>query len=330
MRYATLCIVLLAAAELASAACPTSPKTYAEVCSIESFDDCEGGTQFIAIAFLLVSLSIALAYMYSHFRQDAAVGVWAKDEAYNLVISVFLFAGVIAFFQASCFLAQEYADANPFESATAYLDRLASANGMSVLRTLTYRSLDDQFRATQFWYFGMTPFSGAGVGEYANYRSHSAHKEFLIDLYIPMLASLNAQKQVLQAIQWVGASLLLPFAFVMRLIPPTRDFGNILIAIFFAIYIVVPTLYAMSGHTFEKIVSSAQCVKCEVHNFYSYGIDGGDAANGGAGSGATWQNAALYKIGSTIPQAIFLPNLVIIVAVTCAMSLSKALKAIAV
>ena len=41
------------------------------------------------------------------------------------------------------------------------------------------------------------------------------------------------------------------------------------------------------------------------------------------------KTTTFYKIGSTIPQAIFLPNLVIIVAVTCIMAVSKALRAIA-
>ena len=319
-------VIIAALALLASLAAADS--AYSDVCSISSFDNGSGAMQFIAEAFMIVSLAIALAYMYSHLRGDEAAGVWAKDEAYNLVISVILFAGLLAFFQASCSVAQSYAGLNPFDSAVNYLDWLMNTNGMSVLRALTYNSLGDQLRATQSWYFGMVPFSGAGAAEYANYRAYSAHKEFLIDLYIPMLASLNAQKQLLLAAEWVGVSLMLPFAFVMRLIPPTRDFGNTLIALFFAIYVVVPLLYSMSGQAFRQIVTNPSCGN--VHNFYSYGIDGGNGEDGGANSGATCGNATLFRIGSTIPQAVFLPNLVLIVSVTCVMSISKALRAIAV
>ena len=145
----------------------TAAAAYTDVCSIGSFDQGSGAIQFIAEAFMLVSLAIALAYMYSKVREDAAAGVWAKDEAYNLVISVLLFAGLLAFFQVSCSVAQSYAGLNPFDSAVNYLDWVMNSNGMSVLRTLTYNSLGDQLRGTQYWYFGMAPFSGAGAAEYA-------------------------------------------------------------------------------------------------------------------------------------------------------------------
>ncbi len=310
-------LVLLGAAHAA---------TYAEVCGISQFDSGTGATSFITIAFMLVSLAIALAFMYSKIKQNEEVGIWAKDEALNLLISVFLFAGLIAFFQGSCAIAGEYSGnaKDPFATANFYLSRLIEANGNSILRALTYTSLENQFSATEYMYIGITPFSGSGMATYANLKGLSAHKEFLIDLYLPIMASLNAQRQILQMMQWIGASVLLPFAFIMRLVPPTREFGNIMIAVFFAIYVVVPTAYAMSGSAFAQIASAPSCVNCGVHNFYSYGIDGPPA------NGAAWNNAILYKIGSAIPQAVFIPNLVLIIAITCVMSLSKALRAMAV
>jgi hypothetical protein len=86
----------------------------------------------------------------------------------------------------------------------------------------------------------------------------------------------------------------------------------------------------MSGQAFRQIVASPGCIDCSAHNFYSYGIDGGNGEDGGAYSGAVMGNAMLFRIGSTIPQAVFLPNLVLVVGVTCVMSLSKGLRAIAV
>ena len=82
-------------------------------------------------------------------------------------------------------------------------------------------------------------------------------------------------------------------------------------------------IYAMSGAAFEKIAScGSACRMSSANAFYSYGIDGKVDGNP--------QDAVLYKIGSTIPQAVFLPTLVLIVAITCIMALSKALKAISV
>ena len=320
-------VLLLAATLRAGPGCTATPTGYIEVCGIGAFDSCYGTSEFIGMVFMLVSLCIALAYMYSQFRHDPQMGVWAKDEAANLAISVLLFAGLIAFFTGSCTIASEYSknatlNANPFTASQNYIDALLSSNGRDMLYRLTADSLQDQEKGTFYAYYGLTPFYGTGAASKAGWKAFSAHKEFVLDLYLPMIASLNAQKFILQAIQWIGASLLLPFAFVMRLFPPTREFGNVMIAVFFGAYIVVPAMYAMSGAAFEKITSCTACRMSSANAFYSYGIDGKVDGNP--------QDAVLYKIGSTIPQAVFLPNLVLIVAITCIMALSKALKAISV
>ena len=319
-REALRRVSLFASLLLALAAAPISAAG-TEACSISTLDT-EGSMSFIVAAMALVSAAIALAYMYSKVREDAQAGVCAKDEAGNLLITVFLFVGLVVFFQGSCDIAKSYAHGKaPLDAAVAYLDRLIQANGLNVLRQLTYGSVNNQFTATQYWYIGATPFYGHGAATYANARALSTQKEFVIDLYIPLLASLNAQKYLLLAINWIGLSLVLPFAFVMRLLQPTREFGNLLVALFFTIYIVVPTLYAMSGEVFEKIVARPSCVDCSVHNFYVFALDEGDGTDGGANSAATWQNSVMYRLGSTIPQAVFLPNLVLVVSITCIMSL---------
>ena len=316
--------------------CSSNPASYTATCGIESFSDCGDAPAFIAIAFMFVTIVIALAYMYAKLREDPAVEVWAKDEMFNLLISVFLFAGIIAFFSASCAISESYAGKNPFAAAESYMDNLVQTNGLNVVRAMAYGSITNQLDATSYYFQSIAPFSGTGSAYNGNLKALSAHKEFLIDLYLPILASLNAQKFLLEAIQWIGMSVLLPFAFVLRLVPPTREFGNVLIAVFFATYVVVPFLYAMSGQAFSLIVQNPLCEytdsngNCIVHNFYSLGIDGGMGANAGRDSGLTMKNAIFYKIGSTIPQAIFLPNIVLIIAITCVMSLSKALRAIAV
>ena len=325
---AAFAFALLALAVAASWAADGEPPTYEETCGVESFAASGGGEglSFIAITFALVSFAIGLAYMYSKFREDPAMGVWAKDEAYNLIISVLLFAGILVFFTASCSIAEGYSYGNPIMKSQAYLDTLISSNGLSMLRTLTSDSITNQLDATKYLYLGLTPFWGDGVAMRANRKAHSAHREFLIDLYLPIIASLTAQKYIIAGIAWMGAYVLLPFAFVMRLVPPTRDFGNMLIALFFGIYIVVPTMYALSGQAFAQAVSgpNAPYSVTTLQKFHSFGLDNSESLQGSE------KDTVLYRIGSTIPQAIFIPNLVIVVAITCIMSLSKALRAIAV
>jgi len=323
--------LLLLCLAIFAGGCDELPNSYAETCGLESFDDCGGATLFISSAFMLVSLAIGLAYMYAKLKENPAIEMWAKDEASNLVITVFLFIGLVGFFQASCMISESYFDASPFQSANDYLDGLINTNGLGIIRTLTYGSLHDQFDATRYIYLGAAPIYGVGVATNAYRKGLSAHKELVMDMYLPIIASLNAQKYILQTIQWAGASIVLPFAFIMRIIPMTREFGNVLIAIFFTAYIVVPFLYALSHEIYAGIADSeVPCVSCSyvrVHNFYTYGLDG---ISGFDDSTLSGKGSIFYKIGITIPQAVFIPNLVLVVSITCVMALSKALKAMAV
>jgi hypothetical protein len=298
--------------------------SYLETCQVNTLDiPSVGSLGFIAVAMALVSFGIALAYMYAKTRQDPAMEVWSKDEAASLGITVLLFAGLLLFFSASCTIAQAYSEGDPFSISKSYLKSQLQLNGQNVLQQLTKDSIRNQMDATAYLYIGFTPFFGYGFAGNANLRSHSTQKELLIDLYLPIVASLNAQLYALDTLQWIGASILLPFAFVLRLVPFTREFGNVMIAVFFAAYIVVPTMYAMSAVIYQNEIldKPLACVDCTVHTFYTYGLDD---------SGAMREDMVFYKIGSTIPQAIFLPNLVIVVAITCISALSKALRAISV
>jgi hypothetical protein len=281
-----------------------------------------GAYSFVAVSLALVSTLIALAFMYGKMHHDTRLDVWAKDEAFNLIITVFLFLGVIAFTAGACSLSSGIVGNDPFDESISYLDVLINNNGLNVLRTLTKQSIEEQKMATRYLYIGATPFFGSGAATSAGLRALSAHKEMVIDMYLPILASLNAQRQVLQAIEWISISILLPFAFVLRAVPFTRDFGNMMIALFFSLYIIVPTSYAMSSEAFRKINGSdVYCAACEVHNFNSYGLDR---------QGPLYKETILYKVGSTIPQAVFLPNIVMVLAITATMSISKALRALAV
>jgi hypothetical protein len=288
---------------------------------------------FIIQILVLVTLMISLSYMYGKFKPDPRFELWAKDEVGNLVISIFLFVLIIAFFQGTCDFVKNLGNPPfgkpPVEVAINHLNFLIKTNGLSVLRELTFGSLNNQFQGTWYFFFGLTPFSGSGVALKANQRALSAHKEMVIDLYLPILASLMAQRYILETSNWIGLSLMLPFAFIMRLFPLTRDYGNILISIFLVVYIIAPTLYALSAQVFEKIISSPKnCINCDVYNFYVYSLDEGSGYGGGANSNATWENSKSFRLGSIIPQAVFVPNLIIVISITAIMSFSKTLKSL--
>lgn len=326
LAFATVLLLLSIAPALHAA-------DYLQVCTPDQLGK-NGGNELIAISFMLITLAIAGAYMYGKGMSSPEAEVWARDEATNLVITVLLFAGLVAFFQGACALAQGYTGNSPFEASYQYLDRLVYNQAAPAIKFLVSESLENQKDATKYLYIGMVPYTGHGVAPDANLRALSANKEFLVDLFLPMAASLSAQKQILQVIELVASGVLLPFAFILRLIPPTREMGDMLIALFFALYIVAPTVYAMSGAAFETVVSEPmmhmatrtylagsppvpQQVTEPIYDFYDFSMQGGHGT-------AAW----LYRIGTVLPQAIFIPNLVIVIVTTCAMAMAKGLRAI--
>jgi hypothetical protein len=294
--------------------------TYTDACKPGNMG-ANGGSELIGIAFALVSFAIAAAYMYGKAMQNPKAEVWAKDEATNLVITILLFAGLVAFFSGACDLAVSYTGKSPFVASYNYLDKLVYNAAIPSLKSLVSGSLTDQKEATKYLYVGFIPYTGHGIAADANRRALSANKEFTIDLFLPMVASLSAQRQILQVLEIFSTTVLLPFAFILRLIPPTREMGNMLIALFFGLYIVAPTMYALSSNAFDKVLSDPMMHKDALGNpIYDFS----DWSLGGeSGSGAL-----LFRIGSTMPQAIFVPNLVIIIVTTCTMSLAKGLRAI--
>jgi hypothetical protein len=331
-------ILLLAALILAACFAPSisaDTANYQEVCIGElGLPGMSGFSQaytdytnyFIIAALALVALAITLVYMYGKFRMDAKAEVWAKDEAYNLFLSIILFVAMLAFFVGSCDLSLAQNGANPIQASISYIDTLLSNNGLGILQQLTVGSIQNQLAALKYLYVGIAPFAGAGVATSAGQNALSAQKETLIDIYIPILASLNAQRYILLAITWMQASVLLPFAFILRLVPPTREYGNMFIAMLFGIYIIAPAAYVMCSNAFNSVITSTTMSDmmnspgASGYNFYDYSLDT---------QGETYSSTVLYQMGSTIPQAVFLPNLILIITISCTMAVWKAIRAVA-
>lgn len=298
--------------------------SYGQVCTPEELGK-NGGNEFLGVTFMLVSLAIAGAYMYGKGMHSPEAEVWAKDEAGNLLISVLLFAGLVVVFAGACRIAESYAGGSPFAASYQYLDRLVYNTALPSVKGLVLASLQEQKEATRYLYVGFIPFQGYGIASDANKRALSANKEFMIDMLLPMVASLSAQRQLLQIIEIFASSMLLPFAFILRITPPLRQTGNMLIALFFGIYILAPTMYAMGGAAFERVVANPATHGVYDFSDWSFGVRD---FTGFPPRPVPLQQKWLFRIGSLMPQAVLLPNLVIVVVVTCTMSLAKGLRAI--
>jgi hypothetical protein len=278
----------------------------------------EGYANFnwVFMAFALTVFLISFAYMLSKVFESPEMGVWAHDELFNLGVSVVLFAVLVGCFIASCEIVQGFSGGmSPFAATYNYLDGIAG-NGLNALRDLTKSSLQNQLDATSYLNIGWPASDARGVATKASLRAVSSHKEMVIDLALPLLASIRAQKTVLQILELVSLSVILPFAMVLRILPFTREGGNLLIALSFAMYVVLPAFYALSAEAWKEVVERPWGVS--VFNYRDWGLDAGAACPAG--------DCVLFRIGSMIPQAVFLPNLALIMLITCTMAISKGLR----
>ncbi|VVB58703.1 Uncharacterised protein [Candidatus Anstonella stagnisolia] len=285
-----------------------------------------GRAQWIAMAFMLTIALIALAYMFAKATENEAAGVWAHEEMFGLGISVAVVAGMVALTIGSCEVLSAYsqspeisgiyADQNPFLVSYTYLNDLSN-NGLWSIEAQTKDSLKKQLDATEFLYVGVPVIKSKGIPTKASLKALSTQKEMVIDMMLPLVVSLKAQKGVLQLIEIAGMAVMLPFAIILRIIPFTRSAGNIMLAVVFGLFVVVPATYVLSAYAWRGIGQNSVLMGGD----FSFK----DRAIGDACGEADCQ---LYQIGSLIPQAVFIPNLVIVVATTCVMGLSKALQAL--
>jgi len=315
-----LCIALLAAVSLAA---PVYVGGEDAVC----YADLVGRADWIAMAMVLTITIIALAYMFAKATENENLSVWAHDEMFSFGIALLVIAGAVAFTVGSCVVLSSYssnpqfagvrASPSPFAVSYAYLDALA-AGGISIIERQTADGLRKQMDAVEYLYIGIPVIDSKGVPVKASLKALASHKEMAIDIMLPLVVSLKAQKGALQTIEIMGLAVMLPFAIILRIIPFTRSAGNLMLAAVFAIYVAVPAVYVLSAGAWNEIGSQGGADMRTDFSFKDRAL--GDACTG--------SDCPLYQISSLIPQAIFLPNFAIVVGTTCVMALSRALAAL--
>lgn len=136
----------------------------------------------------------------------------------------------------------------------------------------------------------------------------------LYTFIFPALVSFNMQQLFLTFISDVVLKWILPAAFVLRIFPPTRQMGNMLIALSIGLYVIVPFMYTFNLAMYD-VINEDYCT-----DYYGIIWDG---AFGGCGdTGNFWDVARL------LPQAFFLPNLTIAFLIAFLVGVNKALRVI--
>lgn len=310
------------------------PNSFAAGCIEGVFDNLLSGDpgMMIGLAITLTILMIGIVYMAGSITTNAQMTVFAKDELYHLMFSIFLIAcvGGIMFF--SCQVLSGFLD---FVLGPEGLDLMTPQGcytGIEAPQTVSECYLSDIKKMTETGARQMmkesishemqstlvvslyNPITGGVSIPFGAYHKAYAMQFDLVamNFALPALVSLNLQILILKfsvdIIQWI-----IPVALLLRVIPPTRHFGNMLIGITIALYVIVPTLYALNG-AMDQVVFS-ECYQ------YSGIVD--DPLMGGCDS-----NTSFWIIARAMPQAFFLPNLTLALTITFLGSIAKALKVI--
>lgn len=281
----------------------------------------------IGIVLILTVFAIAIAYMLGNFTKNVQFTVFAKDELYHLGFSVLLLAafGTILLFSCSVvemFYSTTVEDLAP--TSTCYDSHLSMGdvtlcymNSMSAkARRLSENYIDNYIGQLMgsTWSFSMSlpVLHTYTVTAKAYKRVNSAQYDTVLNMFLyPTLVSLNVQQLMLTFVVVEFVKWLLPIAFLLRIFIPTRQMGNMLIALAVALHIVVPFIMVFNFAMYDVLYQD--CDNSLIQ----------DDVFGGCGDPNSF-----WEVASLIPQAFFLPNLTIAIVVTFMISINKALRVI--
>ncbi len=336
MRTALLLLLLMAGAAFAQV---TSSVTTSGSCITNATDIIfsEQGGNIIAVIGLLTVI-IACAYAVGSSLGNANYIVLAKDEAYHLgfsIIMLLFFSGILAF---SCalmdmFYSQTFANLGTthcYSEGTGAVGvsncYLNSMNGDAKRISEEYiRQHIDQLLHSTFMVNMQWPLLNSysvTAGAYKRIVSNQ-YDMILNSFLVPALMSIGMQKLILTFITENSVRWILPIAFLLRFFPPTRQMGNIFIALVLGIYVVVPFMYAFNLSMYDVTLNDcapfAQSVCDDAVDGYNCGT---------TGDGTCSNPFSFWNVARLIPQAFFLPNLTIVVVVTFLGCVHKALRVI--
>jgi hypothetical protein len=143
----------------------------------------------------------------------------------------------------------------------------------------------------------------------------------LNSLLMPALLSIGMQKLGLDFIKENVVTWFLPTAFFLRIFVPTRQMGNMLIALSLGLYVIVPFLYVFNFAMYDALLNKDDCK--EFHTAVcDFVADGGHCTVNSVCNNET----GFWAIARLVPQAFFLPNLTIAILITFLAAINKALK----
>lgn len=259
---------------------------------------------FAAMLFAIVLTS--LAYMVGKGMNSAQLLVFSKDSLTQIVITAVLILFMFSIFEGTCTFMKMFLDtpSDPLTQSITYTNQLRN-DGRMMLRDLYKASINEKFEGAYLTGF-YAPFVGGETafrGAYHN--AFSRQFEILIDMVTVGYVSAGVQYFALQMIRDFVFPVLIPFGLLLRALPFTREAGNVVLAIGFTLLVIMPFAYAINSSAFGLIPP----------------VDSDTEKAVGLSSSTGWGGIAAYLF-----QTVFLPNLAMVVTITGASAMVKAVK----
>ncbi|MBD3209999.1 hypothetical protein GF318_01305 [Candidatus Micrarchaeota archaeon] len=302
----------------------------------------EQGVNIGLVIGLTITL-IAAAYMVGRVVGNPRYVVFAKDEAFHLFFSIFLlisFSGILVFacYFMDFFFVAFFEDSGLFGESGEESSCYVPGGGMHFVAncyaSMAKKDADRLSKAyiqqyisylmdSTFSWSVQIPLTNALTSTAGAYkRVISNQYDIIVNTFlIPALMSVSMQKIALDfitenVIRWV-----LPTAFLLRIFIPTRQLGNVIIALSVGIYVLVPFMYAFNFAMYEGVLTDCEefaAVVCDnVTDDYC------------SPPTKTCSNPrSFWNVARLIPLAFFLPNLTIAIVVTFLGAMNKALRVI--
>jgi len=298
----------------------------------------EQGT-LIAAAIGLMVVVIAAAYMIGSATSNANYTLFAKDEIYHLGFSIMMllvFSGIVLlccdimdYFMATTFSYVGTSGSTCYVSGTSTIQTASECyvNRMTnTARALGERYVQkhiDALMESTFSFSIQFPLMDYYITVPSSYkRIVSNQYDMMMNSFIlPAMVSISMQKLAVNFINENIIRWVLPIGFLLRIPPPTRQMGDILIALALALYVIVPVMYTFNLAMYD--ITLNDCNSSNYNAACDYAVDGGACSQY-----ACTNPDGFWRVALLIPQAIFLPNLTIAILVTFMASIHKALRVI--
>jgi hypothetical protein len=299
-----------------------------------------------SLIMLVIGLNVvllAIAYMLGQGMRRTEWIVFAKDEAWHLGFSVILllaFSGIVAFscefmdfffvsfFEESGMFGEGGGDSRCYSPgkgihavATCYAE-MAENDAERLSRAYIQGYIDYLMDSTFSWSFQLPLVNGLTTTAGAYKRIISNQYDIILNSFlVPALMSISMQKIALDFVTENAIKWILPIGFLLRVFIPTRQMGNIMIALSLGIYIVIPFMYAFNFAMYEGVLSDCSEFAVAVcDNVFDSGCNPVTTT-------CNNQNG-FWQVTRLLPLAFFLPNLTIAIFVTFLSAMNKALKVI--